>query len=205
MAWTTGVDQPPQTSETQQHGKSPLRTLKILFENTTLHSRPSLLDMGPPCGSNIELFGQKGFKIYVEDFLSDYLNPVQDPPSMQQLLDYPPSTFDGLLCWDIFDYIPPEDSEALIQKLFILLREGGMAMVLFDARTGPHPKWLMRHKVLDEDEIVYEPIRKTRFLSQHYQNREIMHLFHNFEIVKSYYHKNQVREYLFQKIRSETS
>jgi hypothetical protein len=205
MVWTTRVDQPPQTAETPLHIRSPLRTLKILFENTDFYSHPSLLDMGPPCGQNIELFGQKGFKVYVEDFLSDYVDPVQGPPSILDLMNYPPSTFDGLICWDIFDYIPPEDSEALIEKLFLLLREGGMAIVLFDARTGPHSKWLIRHKIVDENEILYEPIRKTRFQSQHYQNRKIMHLFHKFEIVKSYYHKNQVREYLFQKVRPETS
>lgn len=161
--------------------------------------------MGPASSPNIDFFGQKGFKIYVEDFLRNYLDPAHDPSSRSDLLDYPPSVFDGILCWDIFDFIAPRDAEILTQRLFDLVKGGGLIMALFDARTAPGARHLMRHKILDENSVVHEPLRAVRHTSHHYKNRQILQLFSRFEIVKSYYHKNRLREYLFQKLEATIS
>jgi hypothetical protein len=202
MAWTTKTDHRLPARETEQGSKSPLRTLKLFFDNASHLERPTLLDMGPACSSNIEFFGQKGFKIYVEDFLSDYLDPVPERTAEQQLLNYPAATFNGILCWDIFDFMTSRDAEILIQRLFDLLQRGGIIMALFDARTDLATKHPMRHKILQEDLVIHEPLKEIQTISHHYKNREILKLFCHFEIVKSYYHKNRLREYLFQKLPS---
>jgi hypothetical protein len=167
MAWTTKTDHRLPARETEQGSKSPLRTLKLFFDNASHLEHPTLLDMGPACSSNIEFFGHKGFKI-----------------------------------WDIFDFMTSRDAEILIQRLFDLLQRGGIIMALFDARTDLATKHPMRHKILQEDLVIHEPLKEIQAISHHYKNREILNLFCHFEIVKSYYHKNRLREYLFQKLPS---
>ena len=200
MVWTSKSGHPSYEVDSEQQSNSPLRTLKFFFESSAGISRPTLLDMGPPCSSNIEFFGNKKFKVYVEDFLSDYLDPGQDLWSQPPLiLDYPSSSFNGILCWGIFDFMTHEHTAIIIQRLFDLLKGGGVLMALFDARSEPK-RHLMRHKIFNEEQVIHEPVREIQSRSHHYQNREIAKLFSHFEIVKSYYHKNKIREYLFQKL-----
>lgn len=202
MGWTIRTDHQPPPSDSEGDSETPLRTLKIFFKGTSHRTQPTLLDMGSACSSNIEFFGQKGFKIYVEDFLNDYLDAKQKPSSTPYFLNYSPRTFDGILCWDIFEFMTPEDAEILIQRLFTLLKGGGMIMALFDGRTTTQTRNLIRHKIVGEEHVIHETIREVSSMPHHYQNRDIMKLFCTFEIVKSYYHKNRLREYLFQKIPS---
>ncbi|OIP66529.1 MAG: hypothetical protein CO150_09220 [Nitrospirae bacterium CG_4_9_14_3_um_filter_53_35] len=207
MQWSTRSESRLHIPEPEPCTKSPLRTLDFFFENTSHLEHPALLDMGSACNSNIRFFGLKGFKIYVEDFLSDYLNSsVEDAPSEPKFLqNYPLSSFDGILCWDIFEAMKPEDAGILIERLFVLLKGGGFIIALFDAREELHAKHVMRHKIIDQEMVIHEPAQEIPSTACHYKNREIMQLFCQFEVVKSYYHKNRLREYLFKKLSSTIS
>lgn len=206
MRWSARPESQIHLPESESVTKSPLRTLDFFFENTSRLTRPALLDMGSACNSNIRFFGEQGFKIYVEDFLDDYLDSENGPPCRSGFLqNYSLSSFDGILCWDILEAMEPEDAKILIQRLFAILKGGGFIIALFDAREQPHARYVMRHKITDQEMFIHEPIREIPSAARHYKNREIMQLFCQFEVVKSYYHKNRLREYLFQKLSSTIS
>src|SRR5215813_10772213 len=80
----------------------------------TLTSRPSpvLLDLGPVVGSNVSFFGEQlGCKIFVEDIFADVDRHVRDgklealPPFFQKRFQQSAGAVDGILCWDLFDYL----------------------------------------------------------------------------------------------------
>ncbi len=178
---------------------SSLRTLDAVVSLAFSATRPSLLDMGPPVSANIEFFGEKGFKIFVEDFLRDYLDAGCSFSSWSTWLRYPPSTFGGVLCWNLLDYVKAGDAGLLVQRLFLILKPGGLLLALFGGREDSETGNVLRHKILTPERVVHEPVPKTRIRSIHYPNREIMRLFGSFEIVRSFHHKSGFREYLFRK------
>ncbi len=188
-------------SKGERRLKTPLRTLPTLIALASRSERPTLLDMGPGLGSNIGYFGKHGFKVFVEDFLRDQVPAKRGLRPDGDYLQYPASSFDGVLCWDILDFIEPEDAATLVRRLLRLLKPGGMILALFDAQSSPTMKQVLRHKITDDLWVLHEPLSEFRPRPHHYANREIMKLFTSYDIVRSYYHKSRFREFLFQKER----
>ena len=71
-----------------------------------------LLDLGPVVGSNVSFFGEQlGCKIFVEDIFADIDRHVRDgkldelPAFLRDALPAGDGTVDGILCWDLIDYL----------------------------------------------------------------------------------------------------
>ena len=177
--------------------RGPLNTLGLLAEAPARRAeRPALLDLGPPLDENIAFFGELGFKVYVEDFLREYIDAARHGSA--DLLAYAPGTFSAVLCWDVLDYLPAHEARGLVERLFTLLRGGGVVLALFQDRSGGHGP-VLRHRIRGPDRVDHEPAPGLRSAIHRWANREILSLFDWFETVKSYYHKNGLREYLFRK------
>jgi hypothetical protein len=187
------------SSEAGKNQGTPLRTLERFCRIESEQDRPTVLDLGAPCNANIDFFGKRGFKIYVEDFLREYCDRGLDLTSMSHFLAYPASSFDGILCWDIFDFLKVEEASHMVQKISFLLKKEGAVSALFEARSGSRTGKILRHKITESALVIHEPLGQSRFSKHRYPNREIMKLFDGFEIVKSYYHKSGFQEYLFRK------
>ncbi len=179
--------------------RTPLRTLASFLESSPGSGTPTLLDLGPALGSNIEFFGRHGCKIFVEDFLRNHLDRSKDSPAEFKPLNYADGSFDGILCWDIFDFLEPREAAPLLRHLCRLLKKKGMIIALFDARPQIQARALVHHRITDDNGVIHEPIAGIRSRVYHLPNREIMKLFDHFSIIKSYFHKSKFREYLFQK------
>ncbi len=99
---------------------------------------PVLLDFGPVIGTNVEFFGERlGCKLFIEDLVSDL-----DRHTRAGTLDKLPGVFDtrfrhadasvdGILCWDIFDFLDKAATQTLARQVIRLLRPGGAVMGLF--------------------------------------------------------------------------
>ena len=201
MIWTSPSRAGHKRDTTHGGGtdRTPLRTLPSFLRAASNPGTPTLLDLGPALGSNIEFFGRKGFKIFVDDFLRNHLDRTHDSPGESKPLNYPDGSFDGILCWDIFDFLTPREAASLLRHLVRLLKEKGLIIALFDARPQVQARALVHFRITEDSGVVHEPIAGIRSRVHHHPNREIMKLFHQFNIVKSYFHKSNFREYLFQK------
>ncbi len=179
--------------------------------------RGCLLDLGPVWQQTVGFFVDRGFKVYSEDLLGEWKEfLVQEtekvravppgesdldrrPPAraerfLESVLRQPTGTLDGVLVWDLLDYLDPAVVERVVARLTSLVREGGVVLAMFHSRA---PECFKRYRVLDGQnlDVLSAPLALPH---QHvYHNREIMNLFGRFRSSKSFVGRDQIREGLF--------
>ena len=131
---------------------------------TTLTSRetPVLLDLGPVVGKNVSFFGEQlGCKIFVEDIYAELDRFAKEdkldalPEFLSKRFSQADGSVDGILCWDVFDYLARPAAQALAAQLTRVLRPDGALLTLF-ATTQPHgaPHYT-KYVVADETSLIY--------------------------------------------------
>ena len=125
----------------------PTRALARFLAGLGSRQRPVLLDLGPVVGSNVTFFGEEvGCKILVEDLSKDidrhvHQSKLEDLPAFfDKRFPQEAETIDGILCWDIFDYLERAPAERLARQLTRVLRPDGRA-----ARVLQHGRSALRH------------------------------------------------------------
>jgi hypothetical protein len=181
--------------------------------------RGHLLDMGAARQTTLNFFIERGFKVYTDDLLTTWkifldadeqrkreLSPDADRSEiapaaraerfLDDTLQYPDSTFDAVLLWDILDYLDTELMNRLVARLTSLVRDGGVVFAIFHARK---PESFHRYRVLDAQNLELIPA-SCPFAPQHvFQNREISDLFRRYRSSKTFVGRDQLREGLFVK------
>ena len=81
---------------------------------------PAILDLGPVVGSNVSFFGEElGCRLRVEDVIADIEAHAaagttdQLPAFFRTRFKSEPGSVDGVLCWDVFDYLEKDAATAL--------------------------------------------------------------------------------------------
>ncbi|MCA1586732.1 MAG: class I SAM-dependent methyltransferase [Acidobacteria bacterium] len=100
---------------------------------------PTLIDLGPVVGSNLTFFGEQlGCRIRVEDLFVDLERHAKDgtldelPKFLGDRFPQPPETVDGILCWDVFDFLDRRSADALATVLTRMLRPDGALLGFFN-------------------------------------------------------------------------
>jgi hypothetical protein len=174
---------------------------------TTLTSRPSpvLLDLGPVVGSNVAFFGEQlGCKIFVEDIFADLERHAREgkldllPRFLQKRFDQAAGTVDGILCWDLIDYLDKTTAQALATELTRLLRPDG-ALLGFFRTAQPNDKGYTKFIIVDDVNLKHRPYPATRGRQSILLNRDIIRLFAGLRVTDSFLLQNNLREILFRK------
>ena len=166
---------------------------------------PVLLDFGPVIGPNVEFCGERlGCKLFIEDVLGDVdahlrgKGPGDLAASFETRFKHPDGSIDGILCWDLFDFMDKAASQALARQIVRLLRPGGAVLGFFC--TAPVERSAFtKFEILDEGTLRhrYHPGvggRKTSL-----QNRDIIRMFEGLTVAESFLLKNNIREMLLRK------
>ena len=184
-------------------------------------SKAKILDMGQVSQDTLNFFIEKGFRVTTEDFLRSWREFMDaeetrlragkiggdadfERPSavaladrfLEDLLKYPPASFNGILAWDLFDYMEPEMLARVVARLHDILRPGGVVLAIFHSRT---PDRFCRYRVLPDQTFEQLPLPP---IAQHvhiFQNREMLDLFAKFRTSKTFVGRDQLREGLFLK------
>src|SRR4051812_49594837 len=122
------------------------KALPKFLQTLTSREQPVLLDLGPVVGSNVSYFGEQlGCKIFVEDIFADLERHVRDG-KLEQLGDFLKKRFpqadggvDGILCWDLIDYLDRPAAQQLANQLQRVLRPDGALSGFFASRPPPAP------------------------------------------------------------------
>jgi hypothetical protein len=186
----------------------PTKVLARFIAELSARTQPVLLDLGPVVGSNVSFFGEElGCKIIVEDLSKDIDRHVRDgvfdqfPAFLAKRFTQEPQSIDGILCWDLFDYLDKPSAKALGEQLTRLLRADGVLLAFFST-AEPQPSLkpeYTRHVVVDKGNLQHRSYAAARGKQRPLPNRDIQLVFETLRIVEQFLLKNNRREVLLRK------
>ncbi len=167
--------------------------------------RPALLDLGPVVGSNVEFFGERlACKLYIEDLYLDIESAASRgvrpglEAALLSRLHLGEASVDGILCWDIFDFLDRPAGLALASHLATLLRPGG-ALYGFFGTTPLDLKHYTRYVVDREDRFQLRTVPATAVKRSVLLTRDINKMFEPLTVTESVLLKTSTRETLFRR------
>jgi hypothetical protein len=167
--------------------------------------RPALLDLGPVVGSNVEFFGERlACKLYIEDLYLDIESAASRgvrpglEAALLSRLDLGEASVDGILCWDIFDFLDRAAGLALASHLATLLRPGG-ALYGFFGTTPIDLRHYTRYVVDREDRFQLRTVPATSVKRSVLLTRDINKMFEPLTVTESVLLKTSTRETLFRR------
>ena len=192
-------------------GEGPVQPTKALgkfLASLSSHDQTRLLDLGPVVGSNLTFFGEQlGCKIFVEDLSKDLDRYVREakiddmPALLAGRFPQESGSIDGILCWDVFDYLDKKSAQALATQLARILRPDGVLLAMF-SQSEPKPgtpATYTRHVVVDQTNLQARPYPAARGKQKPLLNRDIQRLFEPLRIAEQFLLKTNMREVLFRK------
>ena len=181
------------------------KVLPKFLSALSTRTSPVLLDLGPVVGTNVEFFGERlACKIHVLDLFSE-VEAFSRRGSAEGLAEalaaritLPYDSVDGLLCWDLFDFLDKTTAQTLAVHLVKLLKPGGALYGFF----GTTPVDLRQYTrfVADGDQsfrLRQSPATPVKRLVL--ANRDINRMFEPLTVAESVLLKTNTRETLFRK------
>jgi hypothetical protein len=183
----------------------PTKALHKFLGSLQTSENPLLIDLGPVVGSNVTFFGEQlGCRLRVEDIAKDIDQHVKSG-TVEQLPEFfakrfpqTPGTVDGILCWDVLDYLDRPAAQALGGVLSTLLRPDGCLLGFFstaEQREAIYTKYV----VVDETTLRYRTYPASRARQRNLLNGDIIKLFKDLRVTDSFLMKSKLREMLFRK------
>jgi hypothetical protein len=194
----------PAATLTDEGQTYPTKALRKFLGSLTSREAPVLMDLGPVVGSNVAFFGERlGCKILIEDLFGDldrhWRNPT--PPFAEKLkgrLAHTNGSVDGILCWNLFDYLDLPSAQVLASALTRLLRADGALLGFFTTVSASDTKF-SKYVILDEDTVKQKPYTEGGKKQTPLANRDIIKMFEGLKVAESFLLKTNVREFLFRK------
>lgn len=183
----------------------PTKALKKFLATLTSRANPVLLDLGPVIGPNVSFFGEQlGCKIFVEDFFADVdrHHRAGTTPELAAFFGkrFPQAdaSIDGILCWDLLDFLEPAAALVVANQLTRVLKVDGALLGFFSTATTREATFT-KYVVVDEVSLRHKPYGAQRTRTRVLQNRDIIKLFERLRVSDSFLLQTNVREILFRK------
>jgi hypothetical protein len=181
------------------------KALRKFLTSLTAHPSPVLLDLGPVVGSNVSFFGEQlGCKIFVEDIFADLDRHVREaktdllPAFLKKRFPQADGSVDGILCWDLIDYLDRPAAQELAIELTRVLRPEG-ALLGFFGTAQPREMRYTKYIIVDEVNLKHRSYPASRSRQAILLNRDIIRLFSGLRVSDSFLLQNNMREILFRK------
>jgi len=186
----------------------PTKALARFLSTLAAREQPSLIDLGPVVGPNVNFFGEQlGCKIFVEDVTKDIDRHVREnttddlPAFFEKRFPQADGSVDGILCWDVFDFLDKKAAQALAAQLTRILRPDGAVLAFFstsEPAAAAKPTYT-KHVVVDGTNLQHRPYPASRGRQRPLLNRDIQRMFEPLRITDQFLLKTNVREVLFRK------
>lgn len=165
----------------------------------------TILDLGGASQENVSFITNLGHRLYSEDFLQilgetfgnedtvDQSNPGQIEFFLRQALDYPEGQFDGVLIWDVLEYLTPALLNAVVERLHKIVRPKSYMLAFFhsDDKLEAVPSYTFRIQEVNALQVAQYGMRRP---AQLFNNRSLEKLFGRFESVKFFLTRERLRE-----------
>jgi hypothetical protein len=181
------------------------KALRKFLASLTARESPVVLDLGPVVGSNVSFFGEQlGCKIFVEDIFADIDRHVRGgkleelPEFLKRRFAIDDGSVDGILCWDVIDYLDRASAQELATQLMRVLRPDGALLAFFGTAAHQESRYT-KFIVVDEVNLKYRAYPALRSRQAVLLNRDIIRLFAGLRVSDSFLLQNNLREILFRK------
>ena len=186
---------------------------------------PVVVDLGAAVGANVTFLGDRlGCKLHVADILSKvetWWSPVDPSDESTEVdaaaleaererrrearrLDHTSDSADGVLGWDVFDYLDDEAAPALAREVIRVLKPGGVTFLCH----GPEKRIVVgpvQFEILDDVTLRYRPLAMARPEPRVWQSRPFTNLFAGLTISNSFLLTSRMREVVLRKPPSTAS
>jgi 2-polyprenyl-3-methyl-5-hydroxy-6-metoxy-1,4-benzoquinol methylase len=181
------------------------RGLREFFDYIRDQSGLTILDLGGATQQNVNFITNLGHRLYSEDFLQilhetfgmedtvDQSNPGRIEYFLRQALDYPEAHFDGVLIWDVLEYLAPALLTAVVERLVKIVRPKSYMLAFFhpDGKVETVPFYTFRIQEVNSLQIAERGARRP---AQLFNNRSLEKLFGKFDSVKFFLTRERLRE-----------
>ena len=183
----------------------PTKSLQKFLGCLQAQDNPVLLDLGPVVGSNVTFFGEQlGCRIRVEDVASDIEAHIKKNTT-DQLAEFlakrftqPSGSVDGILAWDLLDYLDRNAAQALATAMIALLRPEGALLGFFGTTEARQPVYT-KYVVVDPQHLRYRTYPASRPRQRALLTGDIIRMFKGMRVSDSFLMKSNMREMLFRK------
>jgi hypothetical protein len=172
----------------------------------TARPSPVLLDFGPVIGTNVEFFGERlGCKLFIEDVFADLDRHTKAgtldalPAAIEKRFRHADASVDGILCWDLFDFLDKKAGDALAQQVIRMVRPGGAVMGLFCTSAKPEQSPFTKYEIVDESNFRHKQHGGSGGVKRAIQNRDIIRMFEGLTVADSFLLKSNIREMLLRR------
>lgn len=174
-----------------------------------------VLDLGSTSANNIRFLTAKGHKNYSEDLLQASLDPdihVKNPAGesvpddkkfLEENLTYQNGLFDVVLCWNLPDYMEESLVKPTIDRLWSVMKPGGLLLVFFHTRDAGPDAPCYRFHITGTDMLEMQEVqlsakggKQNPRLQRVFNNRNIENLFRDFASIKFFLARDAIREVL---------
>ncbi|MDQ3168611.1 MAG: hypothetical protein M3Q55_00555, partial [Acidobacteriota bacterium] len=187
-------------------GVAPTRAFPKFLTALAQRESPVIVDFGPVIGSNVSFFGERlGCKIFVEDLFADVERHAREKKSaalaefFTTRLTQEDGTIDGVLCWDLFDFLDRPSAVVLAGRISRMVRQGGAVFGYFGASAADLTHYT-KYVVHSETELRTRPYPAAPARRQVLQNRDIIKMFDPLTVAESFLLKSHTRETLFRRL-----
>lgn len=180
------------------------RGLQEFFNYIRGQSGLTILDFGAATQQNVSFITNLGHRLYSENFvqllkesfsadLADQSNPGRIESFLKQALDYPEGRFDGVLIWDVLEYLSPPLLAAVVERLHKIVRPQSYMLAFFhsDDKQDAVPFYTFRIQDLNTLQVEQHGSRQP---VQLFNNRSLEKLFSRFGSVKFFLTRERLRE-----------
>ena len=186
----------------------PTKVLAKFVASLGARPQPVLLDLAPVVGANVSFFGEQlGCKIIIGDLWKDLDRHVREgrldelPDWLSKRFPQDSGSVDGILCWDVFDYLDKVSAKKLAEQLTRILKPEGVLLAFFvtaEPQPGAKAEYT-RHVVVNETSLQHRVYPAARGKQRPLPNRDIQRMFEELRVVEQFLLKSNLREVLFRK------
>ena len=181
------------------------RGLEQFFAYIRDQSGLKILDLAGASQENLSFLTSLGHRVSTQDFLRSFdetfgTEETQDQGSVNliqyfltQNLDFPEDSFDGVLLWDVLQYLPPAVLTAAVDRLARIVRPRSYMLAFFNSDDKMTTVPATTFRIQDSKNLILSQ-RGTRKQAQLFNNRSLEKLFSQFDSVKFFLTRENLRE-----------
>ena len=167
----------------------------------------SVLDLGATSPANISFFIGLGQRFHQEDLLrlasdkslvvsnSEGGKTVDVERFLDENLRFKREEFDAVLFWDLADYLPEPLVKPVIERVHVGMKPGAILFSFFHTKDAGAEVPFYRYNIAAKDTIEMQPAAPFK-LQRVFNNRHVENLFHDFNSIKFFLGRDNIREVL---------